>query len=129
MMSFSKVADTVATSTSRLNTLASNLLSHPPSKIELTPKRLRILFNKKFVADSTASRLVWEHPYYPLYYVPSKDVQMKYVEKVQKTESGEGFICRLVVGERRAGNVLLFEKGVLEGLVRFEFKEMGLSPF
>ena len=54
---------------------------------------------------------------------------MKYVEKVQKTESGEGFICRLVVGERRAGNVLLFEKGVLEGLVRFEFKEMGLSPF
>jgi len=59
--------------------------------------------------------------------VPSTDVQTKYIEKVEKTEDGNAQICRLVVGERGAGNVLWFEQGVLDGLLRFEFKEMGIS--
>jgi uncharacterized protein (DUF427 family) len=114
-------------SSTRLNTLAQKLLANPPSKIESTSRRVRILFNKKYIADSTSSKLVWEHPYYPTYYIPSSNVQTKYIEKVQKTESGEAHVCRLIVGDRRAESILWFNKGVLDGLLRFEFGEMGIS--
>lgn len=112
---------------SRLNSLAKQLATKGPHKIEASPRRIRILFNKKYIVDTTSSKLVWEHPYFPTYYVPSTDVQTKYIEKVEKTEDGNAQICRLVVGERGAGNVLWFEQGVLDGLLRFEFKEMGIS--
>jgi uncharacterized protein (DUF427 family) len=94
--------------------------------MESTSRRVRVLFNKKIIADTSSSKFVWEHPYYPTYYLPSSDVQTKYIEKLQKTEDGDGHICRLVVGDRGAGSILWFEKGKLEGLIRFEFKEMGI---
>jgi uncharacterized protein (DUF427 family) len=113
---------------SRLNSIAKQLATAGPSKIEGSPRRVRVLFNKKWIIDTTSSKLVWEHPYFPTYYFPSTDVQTKYIEKVQQTEDGNGHICKLVVGDRSTGSVLWFEKGVLDGLLRFEFKEMGTLP-
>jgi uncharacterized protein (DUF427 family) len=121
----SNLASDFAATKSRLNTLASKLIANPP-RVEGTARRVRVLFNKKIVADTTSAKFVWEHPYYPHYYLPANDVQTKYIEKVEKTESGEGHICRLVVGDRSAGSVLWFEKGILDGLIKFEFKEMGM---
>ena len=96
-------------------------------RIEGTPRRVRVLFNKKFVADTTAAKFVWEHPYYPNYYLPAKDVQTKYLEKVERLDNGEGHVCRLTIGNRTANNVLWYENGDLSGLVKFQFKEMGES--
>jgi uncharacterized protein (DUF427 family) len=124
-----KLAVEFSATAARLNTLAQKLASNPPKKIEETARRVRILFNKKYIADSTTTKLVWEHPYYPIYYLPSSTVQTKYIEKLQKTESGDAHICRMVVGDRGAGSVLWFDKGALSGLLRFEFKEMGMFSF
>ena len=110
---------------SRLNSIAKQISTNGPTKMEASPRRVRLLFNKKWIVDTTSSKLVWEHPYFPTYYFPSKDVQTKYIEKVEKTEDGNGHICRLVVGDRGAGSILWFEKGALDGLLRFEFREMG----
>jgi uncharacterized protein (DUF427 family) len=110
----------------RLNALAHGLASNPPTKIETPARRVRVLFNKKIIADSSAARFVWEQPYYPTYYLPFADVQTRFIEKVQKTETGEAHICRLIVGDRGSGNVLLFDKGILSGLLRIEFDDMGI---
>lgn len=120
-----KLTSELNATASRLNSIAKQLSTTGPTKIEGSPRRVRILFNKEWIVDTISSKLVWEHPYFPTYYVPSTDVQTKYIEKVQKTEDGNGYICRLVVGERGAGSVLWFEKDVLDGLLRFEFREMG----
>ena len=96
-------------------------------RIEGTPRRVRVLFNKKFVADTTEAKFVWEHPYYPNYYLPAKDVQTKYLEKIKTFDNGEGHACRLTVGDRTVNNVLWYENGDLSGLVKFQFKDMGIS--
>ena len=123
----SKLAAEFATTATRLNTLAQKLHSTPPKQIETTIRRVRVLFNKKYIADTTSAKFVWEHTYYPAYYLPASDVQTKYIEKLQPTEGGDAHICRLVVGDRGAGSILWFNKGVLDGLLRFEFSEMGSS--
>ncbi|KAI0156249.1 hypothetical protein BJ166DRAFT_532404 [Pestalotiopsis sp. NC0098] len=50
--------------------LGRRLLSEGPHKTLATPRRVRILFNGVYVADTTDALFVWEHPYYPFYYVP-----------------------------------------------------------
>ena len=44
-------------------------------KIEPTHKRIRAYVNGVPVVDTTHARLVWEHRYYPAYYVPASDVR------------------------------------------------------
>jgi uncharacterized protein (DUF427 family) len=121
----SKLKSEFTATASRLNSIAKQISTNGPTKIEASPRRVRLLFNKKWIVDTTSSKLVWEHPYFPTYYFPSKDVQTKYIEKVEKMEDGNGHICRLVVGDRGAGSILWFEKGALDGLLRFEFREIG----
>jgi len=101
----------------------------PIEKIESTLRRVRILFNKKIIADTTSAKLVWEHPYYPTYYLPATDIQTKYLEMTQKTDDGDGHICKLIVGSRETDKVRWFENGQLSGLVRFQFSEMGKWRF
>lgn len=96
-------------------------------RIEGTPRRLRVLFNKKIVADTTEAKFVREHPFYPVYYLPAKDVQTKYIEKVEKSDDGDGHVCRLNIGDRTAYQVLWYETGELSGLIKFPFAEMGID--
>jgi uncharacterized protein (DUF427 family) len=96
-------------------------------KIESTPRRVRVLFNKQIIADTKDAKFVWEHQYYPIYYIPSTDIQTKYLEKVKKTDDGDGHVCKLAVGDRVTDKVLWYEKGQLSGLVRIQFSEMGKS--
>ena len=123
--------ETMAGSSSISSTAPLNpqkLAASPNSKyIENSPRRVRVLFNKKFVADSTAAKLVWEHRYYPNYYLPESDVQTKYIEKLEKSEDGEAHVCKLTVGNRSTNKVLWFDNGELNGLIRFQFSEMGIS--
>jgi uncharacterized protein (DUF427 family) len=44
-------------------------------KIEPGRKRVRAYLNGELVADAIRPVLVWEWPYYPVYYVPAADVR------------------------------------------------------
>jgi len=103
-----------------------NSTSKPAPRIENAHRRVRALFNKKYVADTKDAKFVWEHPYYPIYYLPAKDVQTKYLEKIGTTEDGEGDTCKLKVGDRTASKITWYEKGEFSGLIRFTFNEMGM---
>ncbi|CAJ2509406.1 Uu.00g144320.m01.CDS01 [Anthostomella pinea] len=50
--------------------LAKRLLETGPVKTLPTPRRIRIQLGGAWVADTTAAVYVWEHPFYPYYYVP-----------------------------------------------------------
>ena len=43
-------------------------------KIEPTPKWIRGLSGDRTVVDTTSAQLVWEHEYYPYWYIPVADV-------------------------------------------------------
>lgn len=53
-----------------LRDLGRKLLKDGPVKTLPTPRRVRILFDGSYVADTTDALFVWEHEYYPYYYVP-----------------------------------------------------------
>jgi uncharacterized protein (DUF427 family) len=125
-MSSSQLAVDSSSNTVPLNSSLQRTSSSPSKRIESSLRRVRVLYNKKFIADTTSAKLVWERPYYPNYFLPSSDVQTKYLEKIQKTEDGDGYICTLKVGDRSTDKVLWFEEGELKGLIRFEFSEMGI---
>ncbi|WP_194817067.1 DUF427 domain-containing protein [Nocardia sp. XZ_19_385] len=46
-------------------------------KIEHIHKRVRVYLGGHLVADSRRPALVWEHPYYPTYYLPAVDLHAK----------------------------------------------------
>jgi uncharacterized protein (DUF427 family) len=48
-------------------------------RVEHGRKRVRILLAGELVADTTSPLLVWEHPYYPAYFIPAADVRAKLV--------------------------------------------------
>jgi uncharacterized protein (DUF427 family) len=43
-------------------------------RFETGAKRVRVLLGGEVVADTRQPLLVWEHPYYPAYYIPHEDV-------------------------------------------------------
>jgi uncharacterized protein (DUF427 family) len=45
------------------------------SKIEPSPKRVRIVMGGEVIADTTDALWVWENPWYPQYYVPLRDIR------------------------------------------------------
>jgi len=117
-------------------------------KIHPTPRRIRILFNGIYIADTCSSpsstgKFVWEHPYYPYYYLPwsafpsrpSKDtkssdkdeVQWEMLQEVkQDTESNEANgaaagddiaarVWQLSVGDKSTDRILEFVQGGPDG--------------
>lgn len=111
-----------------LSQLASQLLAQGPHRVEVTPRRVRALFNRVYVFDTIAARHVWEHPHYPQFYVPASSVAKgARLEKSSKAVDGDGaaFLATLKVGDKATDRVLIFDKGPLAGLVRIEFGAMG----
>ncbi len=110
---------------------ASALVSSGPHKVEATPRRVRTLFNKIYVADTTSAKHVWEHPYFPQYYLPTDAVHSNKHAQLQKgsavDDDGSAFLATLKVGQRATDRVVMFEKGALAGLVRLEFGAMGIQ--
>jgi uncharacterized protein (DUF427 family) len=52
-----------------------------PGSIRFEPsqKRIRVLLGGELVADTTRALLVWEIPYYPVYFIPAADVRAELV--------------------------------------------------
>lgn len=101
-------------------------------RVEHGPKRVRVLLVGAYVADTTSVLLVWEHPYYPTYYVPLADVDDAVLHDTGTTDStpgrGEAAIHDVVVGDRRAdGAALVYREDAPDGLrdtVRLDWNAM-----
>ena len=101
---------------------------------ETQGKRIRVLFNGAYIADSIATELVWEHKWYPHLYIPQKDVQTQYLsEPDQPKEAPEavnGFaksqVLKLTVGGRSTDSVTQVVEGPLKEYIRFQFDAMGM---
>ncbi|MFC9892796.1 DUF427 domain-containing protein [Nocardia sp. NPDC127579] len=46
-------------------------MSDPDVKVVPCAERVWVLLHGHLVADSRSAMLVWEHPYYPTYYLPA----------------------------------------------------------
>lgn len=60
--------------------LARHLVEHGPVKTLATPRRVRLLVNGACIADSlqtAGAKFVWEHQYYPQFYLPRKSLADK----------------------------------------------------
>ena len=72
------------------------------------------------------ARYVWEHPYYPQFYIPISAIKSGLLTKdVAVDHDNSAFLANLKGEGRSTDRVLTFEKGPLSGLVRFEFGALG----
>ncbi|KAI9855359.1 MAG: hypothetical protein M1813_009817 [Trichoglossum hirsutum] len=93
-------------------------------KAERTRRRVRIVFGGKYIVDTTSAHHVWEHQYYPQYWVPIKDLHpdVKLAWDGGELKQGQS-AGEMKVGDRKT-DVVGFGEGALGGLVRFEFGAM-----
>ncbi|KAF2136499.1 uncharacterized protein K452DRAFT_302706 [Aplosporella prunicola CBS 121167] len=112
-----------------LPALAHRLLTSGPHRTLPVPgRRIRIQLNDTFIADTTAALLVWEHPYYPFYYVPLTALREGCFRTLQRVAATMARVLEVRVGERATARVLAFDaagtQGIakpLHGMVRVEF--------
>ena len=113
-------------STSSLTRLALDLLAKGPHKLEKTNRRVRGLYHGTYIFDTTEARHVWEHPYFPQFYVLSSAAKASTVTKKEPVDKEESaFLATLKVKNKSTDRVICFEKGPLAGLTRFEFAALG----
>ncbi|KAI3334609.1 DUF427-domain-containing protein [Ustulina deusta] len=105
-----------------LNELARSLLANGPVRtLPAAPKRVRIRFGGRYVADTTRAVYIWEHAYYPTYYVPSESFADGVLSH-RGPDSEKGFgLAVLSAGDASTDRMIVFREGVLAGLVRVEF--------
>jgi len=94
-------------------------------------RRVRATFDGVTVVDTTRAIYVWEHPYYPQFYIPAADVDTSLLShdgRGKKTAQGMWSVQSLAHGERTgAGAVRLLTEPAIEGLeatYRFEWDAM-----
>ena len=87
---------------------------------------MRGLYDSVYVFDTIEARFVWEHPYYPQFYVPNSAVKHGVLAKNESVDKEESaFLATLKGKNKSTDRVISFEKGPLAGLVRFEFAALG----
>ncbi|KAI1808576.1 DUF427-domain-containing protein [Daldinia bambusicola] len=108
--------------------LGNELLEKGPVKTLATPRRVRIQLNGAYVADTTAALFVWEHEYYPYYYVPKASFSPQRLRLRLRHPDSECHTAVLAAGERTTDRALVFGDALpnpackpLEGMVRVEF--------
>jgi len=101
-------------------------------KVEQGHKRVRAIAGGHVVADTTRPVLVWEIPYYPMYYIPAEDVRAELIDTGATRDSpsrGEGRLHDLRIGDfDLVGAALTYPDSPLpelRGLVRLDWKAMG----
>jgi len=102
-----------------------------PVRVEQGPKRIRVYLNGELVADTRRPFLVWEHPYYPTYYLPAADVRGSLIPTgdIEPTpDRGEGEVLHVKVATATAQRAALrFADSPVEtlrDLVRLDWKSM-----
>jgi uncharacterized protein (DUF427 family) len=100
-------------------------------RVEQGPKRVRTYLNGELVADTRTPFLVWEHPYYPTYYLPASDVLATLIPAGDTEHSpsrGEGEVLHVKVATATAERAALrYPDSPLErlrDLVRIDWSAM-----
>ena len=80
-----------------------------PPRLEQSSKHIKIIFNQIVIADSQNTYRVLETSHPPAYYIPTLDIEMKYLQKANATHSfceWKGFAnyYNVVVEDRSAEN-------------------------
>lgn len=109
-----------------------------PRKTEGTTRRVRAIFKRTVVVDTTKALYVWEHDAYPQFYVPLKDIRdcaLTVKHKIDHDGKTVAEVCELSVKapdggvEEKTDRVVVFKDekslGALAGTVRLEFGSMG----
>lgn len=114
---------------SSLSKVASDILKNGPQKTEDSPRRVRVLLRGIYIFDTTNTKLVWEHPYYPAYYFPTSALQNASYESNSDSNpsGGEGFnVCdiKLSNGDVIESSAVKFSQGPLDGYTRLDSPAM-----
>jgi len=77
-------------------------------RIEDGQKRVRVFLDGECVGDSVSVTLVWEKPYYPVYYFPQADVRMELLtasgEEKRSPSRGTATLFNVKAGAKEAEN-------------------------
>jgi len=88
-------------------------------------RRVRVLFNGQFVVDVQKPKLVWEHPFYPIYYFSASDVSKQYIQNEKSGKKDSEKTYDLVVGSKIApGAVTIFTTGDFKDLIKITFNSV-----
>lgn len=134
------MANTIITNS--LVELADRLLKNGANKVLPTARRVRVVFNQTTIVDTTKAVWVWEHEWYPQFYIPSSEIKDSTLNDSQSIKSEGAKTAAIVkltvpakagVPEKTTDRVLRFDNdpslGDLAGLVRLEFGAMGKINF
>ncbi|KAH7068023.1 hypothetical protein BKA63DRAFT_581287 [Paraphoma chrysanthemicola] len=111
--------------TNDLVRLAQRLVIDGPYKTEKTLKRVRGLFNGKYVFDTVNAFYVWEIPNYPQYYIPASSFTsgLTKLSPIDRTE-GRAHLGQLEVGSHRTNRVVIFNTETLKEVVKVDFRAL-----
>ncbi len=99
-------------------------------RVERSRKRVRVLLAGELVADTNGALLVWENPYYPVYYIPAADVHAELIPAGTKAAPrfGDGELLTVKVATASAEQAALRYPGcpaeLLRDAVRFDWNAM-----
>jgi uncharacterized protein (DUF427 family) len=91
-----------------------------PDHVEPAPRRVRATLGGEQIFDSTQARYVWEWPYYPQYYIPVEDIEMRFLvdeQHEQRLRQGTARRHGLRAGSAdRPGTVRVFGDQAIDGV-------------
>lgn len=94
--------------------------------MEPTPRRVRTLFNGIYLFDTTSALHVWEHKYFPHFWVPISAFDTSVLTKGTPYDpDGVAFRASIKIKDKISDRVIISENGPLKGYVRVEFKAAG----
>ncbi len=101
-------------------------------RLEPSAKRVRVYCGDQAIADTTRPMLVWEVPYYPMYYIPIDDVRTDVLAPSGNTRRspsrGDGVLYTIKAGGREEVDAALRYPDSpipeLRDLIRFDWETM-----
>lgn len=81
-----------------------------PIEIAPHPRRVRVVFNGRTVADTTRALVLKETTYKPVFYIPREDAQMDLFERTDHAThcpyKGDASYYSIKVGDKEAANAI-----------------------
>jgi Domain of unknown function (DUF427) len=129
------------TNMTSLKGIAKHMLDNGPRKMVPTSRRVRVLFNNSYIVDTTEAIHVWEHDYFPQYYIPVTELNNCTWQSQEDIKTKDGSLGASIVSikvpgpksvdEKTTDRAIVFSStaGQLSGLVKLEFNSMGMHKF